>query len=163
MALLTSHVESLQQTREDWQAERQRLATLVEEVQQASKGVELRFASQVAALQAENKRVEAQRKEAEGQLGELRVVQMNRVNEAYAKERQLTEQIGGYQRQIAELQEQLRARWVLRGRVRRRTQAQAQKEAVVSEQEKRVAALESRVKTQLQALAQSTGARWRAG
>lgn len=102
MALLTSHVESLQQTREDWQAERQRLATLVEEVQQASKGVELRFASQVAALQAENKRVEAQRKEAEGQLGELRVVQMNRVNEAYAKERQLTEQIGGYQRQIAE-------------------------------------------------------------
>ena len=29
--------------------------------------------------------------------------------------------------------------------------------------QKRVAALESRVKTQLQALAQSTGARWRAG
>lgn len=47
--------------------------------------------------------------------------------------------------------------------MRRRTQAQAQKEAVASEQEKRVAALESRVKTQLQALAQSTGARWRAG
>ena len=91
------------------------------------------------------------------------MVQMNRVNEAYAKERQLTEQIGGYQRQIAELQEQLRARWVLRGRVRRRAQAQAQKEAVASEQEKRVAALESRVKTQLQALAQSTGARGRAG
>lgn len=50
------------------------------------------------------------------------MVQMNRVNEAYAKERQLTEQIGGYQRQIAELQEQLRARWVLRagGDVERR-------------------------------------------
>ena len=157
MALLTSHVESLQQTREDWQAERQRLATLVEEVQQASKGVELRFASQVAALQAENKRVEAQRKEAEGQLGELRVVQMNRVNEAYEKERQLTEQISGYQRQIAELQGQLRARWGWRVGVMRRAQEQEQKEAVASEQEKRVAALESRVKTQLQALAQSTG------
>lgn len=44
-------------------------------------------------------------------------------------------------------------------RVSSRAQKEEQKEVAASEQEKRVAALESRVKTQLQALAQSTGGR----
>lgn len=107
MALLTTHLTSLQQTREDWQNERQRLATLVEEVQQASKGVELRFVGQITALQEENQRVESQRKETESQLNELRVVQMNRLNEAYEKERRLTEQINSYQREISELKNKI--------------------------------------------------------
>ena len=41
----------------------------------------------------------------------------------------------------------------------RRERAQREKEATASDQEKRVAALEERMKTQLQVLSQSTGGR----
>ena len=44
--------------------------------------------------------------------------------------------------------------------VTRRERAQREKEATASDQEKRVAALEERMKTQLQVLSQSTGGAW---
>ena len=50
-------------------------------MQQAAKGVELRFSSEVAALQAENQRLSAQKSEAEQQANELRAIQITRLQE----------------------------------------------------------------------------------
>ena len=78
---LSAKVESLQKVQEGWKEERERLSLLVDEVQQAAKGVELRFASEIAALQVENKRLSMQKSEAEQQVNELQAVQITRLHE----------------------------------------------------------------------------------
>lgn len=78
---LSAKVESLQKVQEGWKEERERLSLLVDEVQQAAKGVELRFASEMAALQVENKRLSMQKSEAEQQVNELQAVQITRLHE----------------------------------------------------------------------------------
>lgn len=84
---LGAKVEALQKVQEGWKAERERLSQLVDEVQQAAKGVELRFSSEVAALQTENKRLSMQKSEAEQQVNELQAVQITRLHEVRARRR----------------------------------------------------------------------------
>lgn len=74
-------MDSLQQVQAGWKEERERLSLLVDEVQQAAKGVELRFSSEISALQVENKRLSMQKSEAEQQVNELQAVQITRLHE----------------------------------------------------------------------------------
>ena len=114
---LSSSLEALKETREQWQEERKKLRMIIDEVQQASSAIQLQYNSSLVAKQGELEKLEKRCKEMEGELNELRSVQISRLNEvrltmrsdeqAYEKERVLSQQMNTYQNEIKQLKTQL--------------------------------------------------------
>lgn len=78
---LTASLEALKETREQWQEERKKLRSIIDEVQQASSAIQLQYNGNLIAKQNELERLEKHCKEMEGELNELRSVQISRLNE----------------------------------------------------------------------------------
>lgn len=78
---LTSTVEALKETREQWQEERKKLRLIIDEVQQTSNSIQLQYNNNLIVKQSELEKLEKHCKELEGELNELRSVQISRLNE----------------------------------------------------------------------------------
>ena len=100
---LSAAQESLKASREAWQEERQRLADLLTEVQQ-------RHEAEIVALRSDIEKACAGQREAEEQLSKARAAQLGRLQEAFEKERSLSEQLKQSQAALREARAALVAR-----------------------------------------------------
>ncbi|KAK8796584.1 hypothetical protein WA588_000713 [Blastocystis sp. NMH] len=143
---LSAAQESLKASREAWQEERQRLADLLTEVQQGSQAVQQRHEAEIVALRSDIEKACAGQREAEEQLSKARAAQLGRLQEAFEKERSLSEQLKQSQAALREA----RAALVARERL------QKEQSTRTVQEEKTVQSLEERVNAQLAALAQGS-------
>lgn len=107
---LSAAQESLKASREAWQEERQRLADLLTEVQQGSQAVQQRHEAEIVALRSDIEKACTGQREAEEQLSKARAVQLGRLQEAFEKERSLSEQLKQCQAALREARATLVAR-----------------------------------------------------
>lgn len=78
---LSSTVEALKETREQWQEERKKLRLIIDDVQQTSNSIQLQYNNNLISKQNELEKLEKHCKELESELNELRSVQISRLNE----------------------------------------------------------------------------------
>lgn len=78
---LSSSVEALKETREQWQEERKKLRLIIDDVQQTSNSIQLQYNNNLISKQNELEKLEKHCKELESELNELRSVQISRLNE----------------------------------------------------------------------------------